>query len=52
MNETGSIEHARKLAQKYKTEALEILNSIDFFKNEKATEELKTIVNFIVEREY
>jgi geranylgeranyl diphosphate synthase type II len=53
INSYGSLEYAKSLALKYKNQALEILNSrLDFIKSEPARSHLKTLTDFILERDY
>jgi len=53
MQNSGSIEHARNLVEKYKQDAQKILaTDLKFLNREPARSNLENLVNFIVEREY
>ena len=53
MKEYGSIGYAQKKAEKYKEEAKEILEKeLDFIKESEAKEKIKTLADFILERDH
>lgn len=52
MNEAGSIKHARTIATELKNRALEIFdNDLSFLSTEPARSHLKTLINFVLERD-
>ena len=53
MRDYGSIEHAKKLAQHYKDKALEIFEKdLEFLSVQPYRDDLKQIIDFIIERKY